>query len=121
MTVYGTYNRNGVSLNQYGRDGSTILDEVNRLANGGEYPTVDKYLGLSAAINKWKGYPAGTGIMAALNKAAGSSTSPASFLDFIQVINYYLESTLGSVDMNDPYLQPPKLLSAVQALRLIAS
>ena len=121
MTVYATYNRGGVSYPQYGRDGSTLMDEFNRLANGGEYPSYKNYLGMSAAINKWKGYPAGTGILAALNKAAGSATSPSGFLDFVQVINYYLESTLGPVTMSDPALQPPKLLSAVQALRLIAS
>ena len=58
MTTYGTYIRTidtGTSTayenyTMYGRVGSTIIDEFNRLANGGEYPTYDKYLDLQGAI-----------------------------------------------------------------------
>jgi len=123
MTVYGTYTRMGETYNQYGRNGSTIADEFNRLANGGEYPNVKDYIGVAAAINKWKSYPNSTGIMAALNNAAGYTTDPKKYLDFIQIINYYLEAVyLGeTITLNDPKLSPVNLLSAVQALRLIAS
>ena len=43
MTVYGTAIYNGTSYTLYGRPGSTLRDELNRLANGGEYPAYTSY------------------------------------------------------------------------------
>jgi hypothetical protein len=38
MTTYGTAVYNGTTYTPYGFPGSTLRDELNRLANGGEYP-----------------------------------------------------------------------------------
>ena len=37
----------------YGRPGSTLNDELNRLANGGTYPAISAYLDQAAAALKW--------------------------------------------------------------------
>ena len=40
----------------YGFDGSTLVDELNRLANGGgSYPNRDVYQDAQGAANKWAG------------------------------------------------------------------
>lgn len=37
----------------YGTAGSTLNDELNRLANGGTYPAITDYLDQAAAAQKW--------------------------------------------------------------------
>lgn len=136
MTVYGTYKRTiqtpaGVvseNYTMYGRPGSTMTDELNRLANGGEYPTKDKYLADSGALNKWVAVPNGTGMSAALSYACGFGYEPSKYLDPKYLINYLLElikeagegngEPVGATNME---VQPANLLDSVTALRLIAS
>jgi len=38
-----------------GREGTTLVAELNRLANGGTYPTMDKFLDDEGAANKLAG------------------------------------------------------------------
>ena len=37
----------------YGRPGSTLNDELNRLANGGTYPPRSQYLDIAGAAQAW--------------------------------------------------------------------
>ena len=37
----------------YGFDGSTLVDELNRLANGGTYPDYSEYLDEAGAARAW--------------------------------------------------------------------
>ena len=37
----------------YGIDGSTLNDELNRLANGGTYPPISSYLDQAGAAQAW--------------------------------------------------------------------
>jgi len=67
MTTYGTATYNGTSYTLYGRPGSTLRDELNRLANGGEYPAYTEYLDEDGAVNNWVGTPSGTPLASALN------------------------------------------------------
>lgn len=67
MTVYGTATYNGTSYTLYGRPGSTLRDELNRLANGGEYPAYTAYKDEDGAVNDWVGTPSGTPLASALN------------------------------------------------------
>ena len=53
MTVYGTATYAGKSFTLYGRPGSTLRDEVNRLANGGEYPPYTSYLDYDGGSVDW--------------------------------------------------------------------
>jgi hypothetical protein len=70
MTVYGTATYNGTSYTLYGRPGSTLRDELNRLANGGEYPAYTSYTDEDGAVNDWVGTPNGTPLASALNLKA---------------------------------------------------
>ena len=133
MTTYGTFVRpidNGKTMSyenytMYGRPGSSLLDEFNRLANGGEYPTYDKYLDLNGAVNKWVSVPAGTDLIHALNYAAGIGENPKDFKEFTAVLNYLLEAIKegaeGGGDLNGPETSPRNYLEPVTVLRLIAS
>ena len=67
MTVYGTAIYNGTGYVLYGFPGSTLRDELNRLANGGEYPPLTDYKDEDGAVNVWVGTPSGTPLLAALN------------------------------------------------------
>jgi hypothetical protein len=129
MATYGTFVRavdTGTSVfyenyTLYGRPGSSLRDEFNRLANGGSsYPAYDNYLDIPGAINKWLGYPAGSDILGTLNRSVGI-TDPKLFKEFNAVINYYLETMDEGleVDPTGPEMQPQNFLEAVTALRLI--
>jgi hypothetical protein len=89
----------------YGFDGSTIVDELNRLANGGTYPARTLYKEKQGAANQWAG-TSGLGLLAALNKKASSSRQPKDYKGFNAVCNE-LASTTG--------------LSGLAALREVAS
>jgi hypothetical protein len=53
MTTYGTAIYNDTTYTLYGRPGSTLRDEINRLANGGEYPALTSYLDEDGASVDW--------------------------------------------------------------------
>jgi hypothetical protein len=73
MTTYGTVTLNGTNYTLYGRPGSTLRDELNRLANGGEYPALTTYADEDGAVNDWVGTPSGTPLASALNLKADSN------------------------------------------------
>jgi hypothetical protein len=88
----------------YGRAGSTLTDELNRLANGGTYPAKTAYRAAQGAANAWAG-TSGLGTVAALNKKYGNA-NPNTYVGLNKVCNL-LASTTG--------------LEAVTALREVAS
>ena len=53
--------------------GSTLNDELNRLANGGTYPAISAYLDQAGAAQKW---------------AAAKSVNLKSVTDLVGVLNY---------------------------------
>lgn len=55
-----------------GTNGSTLKAELNRLANGGTYPTIQSYVGVAKAANTWAG-TTGLDLVGALNTKAGNS------------------------------------------------
>jgi hypothetical protein len=110
MTVYGTAVYNGTSYTLYGRPGSTLRDELNRLANGGEYPAYTAYTDEDGAVNDWVGTPAGTPLLAALNYKVSSTRKYPAFKGH----NAVASEIAGITD-------PAKYLEIVTALRLIAS
>jgi hypothetical protein len=86
----------------YGFDGSTLVDELNRLANGGaDYPNRDVYQDAQGAANKWAG-TTGLGLNGALNQKAESGRSPKDYKGLNAICNE-LAGTTG--------------LSAIPALR----
>lgn len=89
----------------YGFAGSTLVDELNRLANGGDYPSYTDYLEDQGAANAWAG-TTGLGLVGALNQKAEAGRSPADYKGLIAVCNE-LAGTTG--------------LQAIPALREIAS
>lgn len=70
----------------YGFAGSTLVDELNRLANGGTYPPYTEYLDAQGAANKWNGTE-GLGLLAALNQYAETGRSPADYKGLNAVCN----------------------------------
>jgi len=86
-----------------GYDGSTLVAELNRLANAGTYPARTAFLEAQGAANKWAG-TTGLGIIAALNYKVSSTRTRDNFKSLNAVCNE-LASTTGK--------------SAVSALRSI--
>lgn len=84
-----------------GTAGSTLTDELNRIANGGTYPIRTAYLAPQGAANAING-STGLGILAALNQANTTGIQPDDYLGLNDVCNE-LAGTSG--------------LSAVDALR----
>jgi hypothetical protein len=83
--------------------GLEITAELNRLANGGDYPSRNLFLADQGAANAWAG-TSGLGILAALNIKASAERQPKDYKGLNAVCNE-LASTTG--------------LSAVAALRTI--
>ena len=80
-----------------GIDGSTLNDELNRLANGGTYPVISDYLDRAGAAKKWavaKGKTPGkiTDLVGLLNLIANIS-SRTNWLDVAGVCNYIAGTT----------------------------
>lgn len=79
-----------------GTYGSTLNDELNRLANGGTYPALSAYVDQAAAARAWAAQRSvtltTTDTVGVLNEIAGL-TRP-NWLDFSGVCNY-LASTTG--------------------------
>jgi hypothetical protein len=86
-----------------GYDGSTLVAELNRLANAGTYPARTAFLEAQGAANKWAGTN-GLGILAALNYKVSSTRTRDNYKDLNAVCNE-LAGTIGK--------------SAVSALRSI--
>lgn len=75
----------------YGNPGSTLNDELNRLANGGTYPAIALYLDKAGAAQKWaarKSVSLGnvTDVVGVLNYIKGYTTTPPS-LDLAGICN----------------------------------
>lgn len=110
MATYGTAVYNGTTYTLYGFPGSTLRDELNRLANGGSsYPSLASYYDIQGAANKWAG-TTGLGLIAALNYKASSTRKPPAYKEQNAIAN----ELAGITD-------PAKYLEIVTALRTIAS
>lgn len=109
MTVYASATYNGTTYNLYGFPGSTLRDELNRLANGGEYPALTAYKDEQGAANAWAG-TSGKAIIAALNYKVSSTRQPTAYKER----NAVASELAGITD-------PAKYLEIVTALRTIAS
>ena len=111
MTVYGTATYAGASFTLYGRPGSTLRDELNRLKNGGEYPPYTEYTDEDGAVNDWVGTPSGTPLISALNKKADPNRPYTAYKERNAVANEIAGITSD----------PSKYVEIVTALRTIAS
>ena len=69
----------------YGVYGSTLNDELNRLANGGTYPAIQDYKDQAGAAQAW---------------AAAKSISLGTVTDLVGVLNY-INGVTDRVDMLD--------------------
>lgn len=81
----------------YGTYGSTLKDELNRLANGGaSYPPISDYLDVAGACKAWAAARSVTltksDSVGVLNEIAGI-TNEANYLDFNGVCNYIAGTT----------------------------
>jgi hypothetical protein len=81
----------------YGYPGSTLNDELNRLANGGTYPAISAYLDQAAAARKWaaaKSVSLGstTDLVGVLNLVGGVTSIPA-WLDIAGICNKIASTT----------------------------
>jgi hypothetical protein len=76
-----------------GVDGSTFVDELNRLANGGTYPDVTAYLEEQGAANKYAS-TTGLGVLAALNLKASATRTPDQYKGLNAICNE-LAGTIG--------------------------
>ena len=80
-----------------GNIGSTLVAELNRLANGGTYPPIEDYLDEAAAARAWataRGVtPYHTDTVGVLNDIAGISGSANTHLDYSGVCNYIAGTT----------------------------
>lgn len=83
--------------------GSTLVSELNRLANGGTYPLYTAYKAATGAANAWAG-TSGKALIGALNYKADNNRQPNAFKGLNAICNE-LAGTTG--------------LSAVDALRSI--
>lgn len=66
--------------------GSTFVDELNRLANGGTYPVETAYLEEQGAANKYAN-TSGLGVLAALNLKASGARRPDQYKGLNAVCN----------------------------------
>jgi hypothetical protein len=80
-----------------GIPGSTLVAELNRLANGGTYPPIQEYVDEALAAKNWA---AARGIntyhtdtVGILNDIAGIGGSPANHLDYTGVCNLIAGTT----------------------------
>lgn len=80
-----------------GNIGSTLVAELNRLANGGTYPAITAYLDEAAAARKWataRGVtPYHTDTVGVLNDIAGIPDGSNNRLDYNGVCNYIAGTT----------------------------
>lgn len=81
----------------YGYYGSTLNDELNRLANGGTYPPISAYKDQAAAAQAWavaKSVALGstTDLVGVLN-LIGGITTPGTWLDIAGICNKIASTT----------------------------
>ena len=80
-----------------GNIGTTLVAELNRLANGGTYPAISAYLDEAAAARAWataRGVTTKhTDTVGVLNDIAGISGSANTHLDYSGVCNYIAGTT----------------------------
>jgi len=80
-----------------GNPGSTLVAELNRLANGGTYPPISSYLDEAGAARAWavaRGVTTKhTDTVGVLNDIAGISGSANTHLDYSGVCNYIAGTT----------------------------
>jgi hypothetical protein len=80
-----------------GNIGTTLVAELNRLANGGTYPAITAYLDEAAAARKWataRGVtPYHTDTVGVLNDIAGIPDGSNNRLDYSGVCNYIAGTT----------------------------
>lgn len=81
----------------YGTYGSTLNDELNRLANGGTYPAISAYLDQAGAAQAWaaaKSIALGstTDLVGVLNLIGGLTLIPT-WLDLAGICNYIAGTT----------------------------
>ena len=116
MATYGTVVYNGTPYTLYGFPGSTMRDELNRLANGGaSYPPLTSYLDEQAAANKWAGVTDPKQYLATsftLNRKYNTGRQHPDFKDLNGVC-----SDLAGLSTTDP----KQWVEAVAALRIIPS
>lgn len=77
--------------------GSTLNDELNRLANGGTYPAISAYLDQAAAAQKWAtvrsvALGSTTDLVGVLN-LIGGITTPSNWLDVAGICNKIASTT----------------------------
>jgi hypothetical protein len=70
-----------------GYAGSTLVAELNRLANGGTYPPRTQFLEEAAAACKWVSLPTGYETVHALNLFMDAGRSPADFKGLNAICN----------------------------------
>jgi hypothetical protein len=79
-----------------GTYGSTLLSELNRLANGGTYPAISDYVDMALAAKNWaiarSVTPVKTDTVGILNEIAGI-TDQKDYLDFNGVCNLLAGTT----------------------------
>jgi len=80
-----------------GNPGSTLVAELNRLANGGTYPPIEDYVDEALAAKNWataRGVTTShTDTVGILNDIAGIGGSPANHLDYTGVCNLIAGTT----------------------------
>ena len=81
----------------YGKAGSTLNDELNRLANGGTYPAISAYYDQAKAAQEWaaaKSVALGdvTDLVGVINYVGGITSRPA-MLDIAGICNYIAGTT----------------------------
>lgn len=82
-----------------GEAGSTLTDELNRLANGGTYPALNTYKADVGAANAWAGITTPVGLLAALNIKAAANRQPKDYKGLGAVCNELAGTTnLSPVD-----------------------
>ena len=75
-----------------GYEGSTLVAELNRLANAGTYPARTDFLEAQGAANKWAG-TTGKGLVAALNYKVSSTRTPDNYKSLNAVCNELASTT----------------------------
>ena len=80
-----------------GNPGSTLVAELNRLANGGTYPPINTYVDEALAAKRWaaaRGVTTShTDTVGILNDIAGIGGTPANHLDYTGVCNLIAGTT----------------------------
>lgn len=80
-----------------GNPGSTIVAELNRLANGGTYPPISQYVDTALAAKNWaiarSVTPVSTDTVGILNNIAGITGQAANYLDFTGACNEIANTT----------------------------